>query len=445
MSTSAETTDKLAIEGGQKAFTGRTGKAQPKIGTEEFLQLARRFGYSDEAIDRMRAAVSDADLPEYGPNLARYATSHPAPAMGEAFEALGREIFQVKHALGTSSGTGALHAAMVAVGAAPGKEVIVPALGFMATASAVALAGATPVFCDVDESQQIDPSKIEALITDKTVAVAPTHHWGVVADMDPILAVARKHNIKVIEDCAQTPGGSYKGKPVGSIGDIGCFSISAYKIIGGGEGGMLTTNDDRLFDRAQQLAECGGLWRKNRFAPPQYEGELFFGTNYRMSDLEAAINTVQMKKLPGIVKRTHDNYVRICSQLMPVKEVRNQKLNDIDGLVGYQLRFFPESYELAEKMAAALREEGVGGRHRGEKGSPDWHIYCDMFPLAESTDANCDRGQCPVAEDLYNRLITMGIDQWWNEADCDAVARAINKVLAAYCTPDENAAPWLRA
>src|SRR5690606_25509793 len=115
---------------------------------------------------------------------------------------------------------------------------------FLATSVAVALAGGKPAFCDVDESLQIDPTKIEACLSDRTVAVVLTHHWGTVADMDRVMQVARRHGLQVVEDCAQSPGASYKGKAVGSIGDVGCFSISAYKIIGGGEGGMLITNDD---------------------------------------------------------------------------------------------------------------------------------------------------------------------------------------------------------
>src|SRR5699024_9697665 len=162
---------------------------------------------------------------------------------------------------------------------------------------------------------------LEECITDKTIAVAPTHHWGGVADMEPIMAIARKHNLKVIEDCAQSPGAKYKGKYVGTIGDFGCFSISAYKIIGGGEGGLLLARDKKLFDAANQLAECGGLWREDRFALPRYEGELFVGTNYRMSELEAAVDIVQLQKLPDIVKRMHSAFTQVSSQLITVDTV----------------------------------------------------------------------------------------------------------------------------
>ncbi len=443
MTTQTQQTE-LALHGGPKAITGRVGKFEPKLGLDEFFSIASRFGFSTDAITRMRNVVSLADLPEHGPNLARYACPHPAPALGPRYEELAKQTFQVKHALATSSGTGALHAAMVAVGAKPGTEVIVAATGFMATAAAAGVAGATPVFCDVDESLQLDPTKLEACITPRTVAVAATHHWSIVADLDPILRICRKHNLKLIEDCAQSPGASYRGKPVGSIGDLGCFSISAYKIIGGGEGGMVISNDDRLFERACQLCECGGLWRKDRFGPPRYEGELFVGTNYRFSELEAAIDIVQLGKLPGYVAGFRKSFHRVLGQLKTYREIVPQKLNDAAGAIGYRIRFFPQTNELATQITQALRAEGVGAGHRGPTASPDWHLYSDMFPMQSCPGVTLDPRQCPQAVDLYNRAVSLGVDQYMAEEDCDMLAAAVTKVLDHYCTPDDSAPGWLR-
>jgi len=438
----AESQTELAINGGPRAFEQRQGKAGPKIGVEEFFSIAERFGFTDEAMARLRQMLTNDDLQGDGPNLARYACPFPGPPKADRYEELAREKFQVKHAMATSSGTGALHAAMIAVGAGAGKEVIIPATGFMATGVAAAITGATPVYCDIDESMQIDPTKIEALITDETVAVAPTHSWGAAADMDPIIAVAHKHNIKVIEDCAQSPGASYKGRPVGSMGDVGCFSISAYKIIGGGEGGMVVTNDDRLFDHVRQLAECGGLWREDRFAPPRYEGELFVGTNYRPSELESAVNVVQIQRLKDVVGRTQRVNKSITSRLRTFKEITPQKRADSEGDVGYSLRFQPATHELAAKIAAALRAEGVGASYRGSGAKPDWHLFSDMFPIHAAKGHPAPRGDCSIADDLYNREIRVGIDQWFNDADCDAYVAGINKVLDHYCTADESAPVW---
>jgi 8-amino-3,8-dideoxy-alpha-D-manno-octulosonate transaminase len=433
----------LAVNGGPKSVQAYQGQAEPKIGMEEFLAIAKRFGFKPAALERLAATVSNDDLEGNGPNFAKYWSAFPAPASGFQYEAKARELFGSPFALGMSSGTGALHAAMVAAGAEKGKEVIIPAMGFMATAAAAAITGATPVFCDVDESLQLNPTKIEACITPNTVAVAPTHHWGMVADMDPILEIARKHKLKVIEDCAQSPGAQYRGRYVGAIGDLGCFSISAYKIIGGGEGGLLLAQDERVFERASQLAECGGLWRENRFAPARYEGELFVGTNYRMSDLEATVDLVQLGKLQGIVERTRTNYLRVTEQLATFAEIVPQKVNDRDGLIGYQLRFFPQTHELSAKIVEALRAEGIGAGTRGPNAGPDWHVSSEMFPLIDTLGAVTRYDQCPVANDLYHREISVGISQWWTKNDCDAVAAGINKVLSAYCTPSDDAKVWL--
>ncbi len=461
-STPVTTTDTtLALHGGPQAFPGPVGQPQPKIGAEEFLSIAERFGFSATTLERIQQAIAD-ETWGTGPNLARYATSYPPQTKGAAFEALARTKFGVSYALGVSSGSAALHCAFVAAGVGPGTEVIVPAVGFYATAGMVIAAKGVPVFCDVDESLAIDPSKIEQLITSRTVAIAPTHVMGSVCDMDPILAIARKYNLKVIEDCAQAPGGKYRGRYVGTMGDLGCFSISAYKIIGGGEGGLVITNDQRLWERANQFAEAGGLWRPDRFAPPRYEGELFNGLNYRMSELEAAVDVVQLGKLDSFVDGFHSVKMRILQQLDTYREITPQKLNDADGDIGYLLRFFPASHELGAQLVAALNAEGIRCGIRGPQPRPDWHIYADMYPVTLKVGTTPDdrpfdqpiyqerdgfveyaKGQCPVADDLYNRNITISLSQWYAPEDSDRIAAGINKVLAAYCTKDANATAWL--
>lgn len=433
MTTALDQRPKLAIDGGEKAFHEAQGKAKPKVGTREFLSIAERFGYSDDAMARLRAAVSDDDLDD-GPHLGRYYGS-ATPSMGERFEALAREKFAVKHAYAVCNGTCALQAALAAAGAGRGTEIIVPATGFIATAMAGAMLGATPVYCDVDTSLQMDPSKLEALITPRTIAILPTHHWSFVCDMDPVMEIAGRHGIKVIEDCAQAPGATYHGRPIGSIGDLGCFSISSYKIIGGGEGGMVVTSDDRLYDRVCQAAESGGLWRPERFGKPRYDGELFVGGNYRLSELESAINVVQMQKLEGVVTRHRRVWSRIKGQLRDYEEIEWQKSNDPDGDIGYLLRFFPRDDALGRKIVEALHAEGIGGRYRGSDAGPDWHVCRYHYPILGVESAHSFAESCPVATDLYDRCIGLALDRWWTDEDCDAVAGGINKVLAAYCTP----------
>lgn len=451
---------KLALQGGLKAVSQIQGKGQPKIGVEEFMSVAERFGFSSQTLSKIRAAV-EAEKMGAGPFLANY-YSNLKETKVQAFERVARKVFGVKYAIGVTSGTAALHCAFIAAGVGPGKEVICPAIGFYATAAAVVFSKGVPVFCDVDESLGMDPRKIEALITPRTVALAPTHVMGSVCDMTAIMEVARRHGLKVIEDCAQSCGGKVKGQYVGTIGDIGCFSISAYKIVGGGEGGLILTNDERLYERCQGVAECGGLWRPDRFAPPRYERELFCGTNYRMSELEAAIDVVQLQRMPQTVKRFHNVKMRILKELKTYREITPQKLNDPEGEVGYMLRFFPETIELGQQIVRALNAEGIGCGMRGKNAAPDWHVYHDMFAIMQQVGATADDcpfkcplylenggarnyayGDCPAADDLFDRVITIGLNQWYNAADCRNIAKGINKVLSAYCTPDPTAKPWL--
>jgi 8-amino-3,8-dideoxy-alpha-D-manno-octulosonate transaminase len=447
----------LALHGGPKAFPKMEGQPQPKIGIEEFISIAERFGFSAEALARIRNAIDESDLGS-GPTLSKYATSYPPNTKGEAYEALAREKFGVRHALGVSSGTAALHCAMVAAGVGPGTEVIVPAIGFYATAAMVVAAKGVPVFCDVDESLQMDAAQVEQLITGRTVAIAPTHVMGSICDLALILAIAKRYNLKVIEDCAQSPGGKYHGRYVGTWGDIGCFSISAYKIIGGGEGGLVITDDTRLFDRINQFAEAGGLWRADRFAPPRYEGELFNGTNYRMSELEAAVDFVQLGKLDAIVDRFRTVKMQILRQLECFAEITPQKINDPTGEIGYTLRFFPASIELGTRIVEALNAEGIRANIHGANPRPDWHIYADMFPITLKTgtmhtdqqlvrqaaaEVDYNRGVCPVADDLFERMVNIGLNQWYSPTDCDRIAQGINKVLRAFCTQESRARAWV--
>ena len=450
----------LALNGGMRAVTRFEGKGKPKIGVDEFMSVAERFGFSAPALAKIRASAEEDGLGD-GPFLANY-YSNLKETKVQAYEGAARKIFKVDYAVATSSGTAALHAAFVAAGVGPGTEVICPSVGFFATSAAVVQAKGIPVFCDVDATIMMDPAKIEALITKRTVALAPTHFMGGVCDMPAIMKIARKHKLKVIEDCAQSCGGSVNGQQVGTFGDLGCFSISAYKIVGGGEGGLLLTNNQLLWERANQLIECGGLWRPMRFALPRYEGELFCGTNYRLSELEAAVDVVQLLKMPATVKRFNQVKLRILRELKTFREIVPQRLVDPAGEVGYTLRFYPETVELGQKIAEALRAENIPAGIRGHSEVPDWHLSRFMFPVTLKTSSSADGcpfscplyaklggrieyhdDDCPVANDLFDRNVSIRLSQWYNAKDCRNIARGINKVLGSYCTPDPDATPWL--
>lgn len=227
--------------------------------------------------------------------------------MGQAikdFEPKFAEFCGAKHAIGVSSGTSALHLALWALGIGPGDEVITIPHTFIATAEAISMRGAKVVFVDIDPATYtMDVSKLEAAITPKTKAVLPVHLYGHPTDMDPILAIARKHGLKVIEDCAQSHGTEYKGKRVGSIGDVACFSFFPGKNMGAmGDAGAVVTNDDAIAETVNKLRNHGRLGK--------YEHEMV-GYNERMDTLQAAILNVKLPHLNdwNALRRKHaDEY-----------------------------------------------------------------------------------------------------------------------------------------
>jgi perosamine synthetase len=202
-----------------------------------------------------------------------------------------------KYALCVSNGTVALHLALLACGLKPGDEVIVPDLTFIATANAVTYTGATPVIVDIDpETWCISPEEIKKAVTPKTKAIIPVHLYGHPADMDPILDIARKHNLFVIEDCAEAHGAEYKGRKVGSFGQFGTFSFYGNKIITTGEGGMLTTDDEELFKRAKFLKD-------HAMSPAKRYWHTEVGYNYRMTNLQAALGVAQLERINELIEK----------------------------------------------------------------------------------------------------------------------------------------------
>jgi len=213
-----------------------------------------------------------------------------------------------RHAIAVANGTVALELALFALGIGPGDEVIVSSRTFIASASAVVMRGATPVIADIDpDSQNLSAATVQPLLTPRTRAIIAVHLAGWPCDMDPLLELARTHNIKVIEDCAQAQGASYKGCPVGSLGDVAAFSFCQDKIMTtGGEGGMLTTNDPQIWQRAWAYkdhgkdydtvfsGESGGAFRWLHHS---------FGTNWRMTEMQAAIGRIALRKVPGWIVR----------------------------------------------------------------------------------------------------------------------------------------------
>ena len=449
MSAEAILSDGPAINGGEKAieeFEAVHDYWGMKVGAEEFIALADLWGYSKEAQDLIRQAI-EKEEEDVNPSLARY--YNPRPSRVSALEAYVRDLFGVKYALGVNSGTSALMAAYVGCGIGPGTEVIVPAYTFYASAAAVVASKAIPVIAEIDDSLTMDPADVERKITPQTKAIVPVHMVGNCTDMDPIMEIARKHNLVVIEDNAQACGGRYKGQYLGTIGDMGCFSLSTYKVVGTGEAGMVLTNDEWLYTRATSQHDTAACWRPDRYATERRPGELFCGENYRMSEMQGAVLVPQFERMQRKLGQYNTNLRRITDRLEQFPATKLRRSNDPAGDVGYTLVLLAESKVAAEKLADALKAEGVPAGARGTRGSRDWHIYSFWEQILEQKTATREGcpftctyydgmlppyslDMCAKSADLFDRAVFISVNQFWTETDCEQVAAAINKVGRAY-------------
>lgn len=228
----------------------------------------------------------------------------------QKFESEFATYIGTKHGIATSNGTVALHLALTALGIGKGDEVLVPTLTFIAVANSVSYTGATPIFVDSHPCYWcMDPSDVERKITERTKAIITVHLYGHPCDMEPIMKLTREHQQYVIEDCAEAHGAEYKGRRVGSFGDISCFSFYGNKIITTGEGGMCLTNDEELAEKMRVLRDHG-------MDPKRRYWHDFVGFNYRMTNVQAAIGVAQVKKIEKLIARKRQ-VARMYAQLLP--------------------------------------------------------------------------------------------------------------------------------
>jgi len=270
-----------------------------------------------------------------------------------------------QYSVALGNGTQALDVAFKALNIANGDEVIVTSRTFIASISSIVNAGAVPVFADVDlSSQNITPETIRSVITDKTKAIVCVHLAGWPCDMDEIMAIANEHDLYVIEDCAQAHGAKYKGKPVGSIGHIGCWSFCQDKIMTtGGEGGMATTNDESLWRKMWAYKDHGksyeAVYERDH---PEGFGWLHesFGTNWRMTEMQAAIGRIQLKRMPDWHKNRLSNANSIWIAAKQCKGLRVPIIPDYIEHAAYKCYVFVKGdVKLRDKMMMDINEKGV--------------------------------------------------------------------------------------
>jgi len=368
-----------------------------------------------------------------------------------AFESEFAEFIGVKHALAVTSGSGALHTSLAALGVGPGQEVIVPAYMWVAAIAAVVNLGAIPVLADIDESFTLNPAEIERRITPRTTGIIAVHMSGAPADAPALLEITRKRGLFLLEDCAQCAGGSIGGKKVGSFGNMGIFSFQMNKNMSSGEGGCVVTDDTRLYQRAVASHDNGYARDESGRAIYDNPDLCLWGSGYRLDEMRAAVLRVQLRKLPAIISHMRRSKYRIRRALESYPQVRLRRIADVEGDTGCFLILTCENADNARTINRSLRAEGILTYPQGVSNivMTDWglHIYYNItsllnessidgrgFPwgLAENRDSQTQytKGTCPIADSLFERSILMAIPSCLTESDEDDVIHAFQKVLA---------------
>jgi len=388
--------DKLAIHGGTPVKTTPFGTGK-RFGAEELQQL--------------REALEQQTLFYW----------HGKKVKGFCEKLAG--IYGMPHCAAASSGTAAIHTAVGALGVGAGDEVITTPITDMGTVIGILYQGAIPVFADLDpHTYNPDPHSVEERITEKTKAIVVVHLAGNPADMDAIMDIARRHNLKVIEDCAQSWLSHYKDKLAGTIGDIGCFSTNEFKHISTGDGGAVMTRDETLYRAALMFADknydrIGGLAIRNceSLAP-----------NYRMTELQGAVGIAQLDKLAQICARRNAIGDRITQEIAGLPGVYPPKVLEdcASSYWFYMMRIDAAQAGVdAQDFADALKAEGIPAG----KGYIPTCVY--EYPLFQGA---YPKGLCPVAEEILETCVKFSVSEFWTDEDVAEIIAAIKKVAGYY-------------
>jgi dTDP-4-amino-4,6-dideoxygalactose transaminase len=306
-----------------------------------------------------------------------------------------------KFALATSSGTSSLIASLLALGLRPGDEIIVPAYTFVASYSAAIFAGIVPVLSEIDESLTLDPDDIEHRITPRTKAIMPVHMLGNPCNMDRIMAIANKHNLLVLEDSCQAAGASYKGKKVGSIGNIGAFSLNIFKTINTGDGGLAVTNNEELYAAAFAVHDQG---HKPMREGVEIGSRNLLGLNFRMNEITAAVGLAQLTKIDGIVSILRQKRNKFKNLISEAKGFKFRKLNDPEGDCATLCTVIFDTREQAIKVTDALGSKTVD--------QSGWHVYSNMEHVLEhfkNIGQPYTKGSYPKTDDILSRSMNISI------------------------------------
>jgi 8-amino-3,8-dideoxy-alpha-D-manno-octulosonate transaminase len=340
----------------------------------------------------------------------------------------------IKNALAVSSGTAALHTALVALGAGPGTEVVLPAYGWVSCPSAIVAAGGKPVIANVDDSLTLDPVDVRKRITSRTKAIMAIHIRGSVCDLDPLSAIAEEAGVPLLEDVAQCGGGSYKGKKLGSIGDISTFSFQLNKMITAGEGGAVVTDDDELYQKAVMFHDCGTPYRGLSEKGVHLKVKPFPGVNYRENELASAILREQLKKMDRIIAKTRKNKSRVVKGIIDVPGIKLRRENDPEGEVAVALVMLVATPEKARLFRDALMAENIrrsSGAYPGvvyEPGKDDGHVFMHWGHLLSLDGA---KSEYSSSLKILGRAVHLDISPMDTAEDLDDILEGIRKVAEA--------------
>lgn len=345
-----------------------------------------------------------------------------------------------QYALAVGGGTAALICGLAALGIGEGDEVIVPGFTYIASASAVLICGAVPVIAEINASLTLDPEDVERKITPRTRAIMPVHMRGVPCDMAALMEVAKRHNLLVIEDCAQACGGSYHGKPLGSFGDAGCFSLQQHKVITAGEGGVLVTDRPEVYERAAIRHDSAmQFWNPENASVAPFPGE-----NFRMNEMEGALACVQFGRMAGILARTRVLRRRIYDGIADAEGIAISPSPDPEGDLGITVILQLPDYERARQFGLALKAEGIPAGGTYDKAIADRHVYCYWeyvmnkgsvdrhgrpwtSPLHDQT-RQYHPDMCPKTLDILGRTIVISLAHTFADRHAEWIIQGIRKV-----------------
>jgi perosamine synthetase len=347
-----------------------------------------------------------------------------------------------RHGVATNNGTAAIHSALFAAGLGPGDEVLVPTYTFWASAMQIFWTGAVPVLCDCEEETLgIDPADMQRRITGRTKAVVVVHLWGLPSKIDEICAVARKHNLVVVEDCSHAHGALYHGKKVGAIGDLGAFSLQSSKLMVAGEGGILVTDNEQMMERATTLGHFKRVGQlSDKYSRYAVTG---FGFKYRMSPLAAAIARCQLRRLDERNAIRNANVERLSETL---ERLGLQTYRSVKGVsrqhYEWVIRYFPERFSGVgvEKFVAALNAEGANVSANRYARLHDQPLFRELADGGQGLPAqfkavagkqNYDPQTFPVANRIVDNLISVPVATSPALELMDQYAAAFEKVAAS--------------